>query len=129
MSSEAKSRLTRYSLRMMLGIVTALAVYFGVLVNWKTQRATGIEWIEEQAQFWDDLPVDQGAKFGGSPPFPLGFIGAVGLENVSVVIAEKKLVAKKQAELEKLFPEADVFVCCPGTGYKGKHAHLVKLEP
>ena len=64
MNIKPKSRLRRYSLRMMLVIITALATYFSVLANWKSRRATAIEWIEAQAEFWDDLPMDQGATWG-----------------------------------------------------------------
>lgn len=126
MNSHAGSRFLRYSLRMMLVLVTACAVCLGVLVNWKAQRTTAIGWIDAQAGFWEDLPVDQGSEFGVSPPFLLSHVGAPGLKHACVVVADKKLVPTKQAELERLFPEADIFVCSPGTGYKGKHADLVK---
>lgn len=119
-------RRIRFSLRLMLIVVTGFAIWLGGQVNWKDKRANAIKWMDDQAAFWDDLPVDQRVQLNDNPPLSLKLLGAPGLKRAIVVIAESKAVPAKQAELESLFPEADVMVVCPGTGYKGKHAHLVK---
>ena len=126
MNASPKRRLFRYSIRLMLVLVTSFACWLGIQVNWKTNRAAAIDWIDQQALFWDDLPIDQGTQLDDNAPFPLKLMGAPGLRQAAVIIPHKDDVEDKQLELERLFPEADILVACPGTGYKGKHAGLVK---
>ena len=96
-------------------------------VKWRAQRADAIAWMNSQAEFWVDLPVDQEPKFGAQAPMPLRYFGAPGLRQVCVVVADKNDVDQKQAELKTLFPEAtDILVVSPGPGYSGIRAGIVK---
>ena len=61
----------RYSLSAMLLLTTLVAVWLSFQVKWMQERAEAIAWIEDQADFWDDLPVEQGAKLDDRAPFPL----------------------------------------------------------
>ena len=94
--------------------------------KWKSDRAEALSWMQAQAKFWEDLPVDQDPHLGGAAPKEIWFLGAPGLERAAVVVAGEREVSAKQAELERLFPEAEILVVSPGPGYKGKRAHLVK---
>ena len=118
--------MVRFSLCAMALIVAAITVWLGFQMKRMNERAKAISWIEKQAAFWEDLPVEQGAKLDEGAPFPLALIGAPGVKKACVCIADKGSVAIKQRELERLFPEADILVVSPGPGYRGKHVPLVK---
>ncbi len=94
--------------------------------KWKADRSLALSWMNAQAAFWADLPVDQEPHLDGTAPMKIRFLGAPGLKQVCVVVPSASEVAAKQAELESLFPEAEILVVSPGNGYSGKHAHLVK---
>jgi len=114
-----------FNLRTLFAVTALVAVWFGYHMNWIRQRQAALVWIEEQAEFWKDVPVQQGARQGGSAPWRIGILGAVGVEHVLVVVRKNEL-ATKGRELKRLFPETNaIYTVTPGTGYHGRHADLV----
>ncbi|MBI2825566.1 MAG: hypothetical protein HYX69_12860 [Planctomycetia bacterium] len=112
-------RLFQFGLRNLLVGMTALAVWLAIQVNWIKNRHDAVSWIAAQAEVWRDLPVSQRAYPGRDAPWRIRMLGEMGVEQISVVV-EKDIVATKQRELERLFPEADVLVLTPGPGYTPK---------
>src|SRR5689334_17732400 len=110
----------RYRLRTLLIIVTLISIWLGYHLRWIRQRESAIRWIESQASYWDDVPIQQGAIESASPPWRIASLGAPGVKIISVM-AKKHEKEPKQKELERLFPEAKVYVMTTGPGYHGKH--------
>ena len=105
----------------MFVVVTVLGLWVFPQLKWIMDRHSAIGWAATQAEYWHDLPVSQKTFFGTPAPWQIRMFGETGVERISVVVEPDAAVAK-QIELQRLFPEADVFVGSPGPGYKGKHA-------
>ena len=120
-----RGRLRRISLRLLFVITAIVACFVAYFLKWKTDRENALEWMNSQAVVWEDLLVDQTTYHDIQAPIMLRLVGGRGLSRVCVVILDKQEVQKKQAELEQLFPEAEILVVSPGPGYKGKNAHLL----
>ena len=111
----------RYRLRTLLIFVTLFCIWLGYHLHWVRQRRSALTWIDNQAAFWDDMPIQQGVFPGGSSPWRLHVLGAEGVKSISVVVYKEDEAARKR-ELDRLFPEAQVNVYTPGPGYRGKRA-------
>jgi hypothetical protein len=111
----------RFSLRTLFVVVTILGLWLFPQLKWILERHSALGWIGTQAVYWHDVPVSQRAHFGTPAPWPIRMLGEAGVDQLSVVV-EKDEVAVKQRELERLFPEADVYVMTPGPGYVGEHS-------
>ena len=95
-----KRRWFQFSLRTLFLIMVVFAIWLSFQAKWKRDRNVALGWIQEQAEFWEDLPVDQLPQLDEQPPFPLRFFGAKGLKQVCVVVADKERVPEKQRELD-----------------------------
>jgi hypothetical protein len=114
-----------FNLRILFAVTTLIAVWFGYHMNWIRQRQAALAWIEEQAEFWKDVPVQQGARLGRNAPWRIRILGADGVAHVLIVVRKNEL-ASKERELKRLFPETSaIYTVTPGKGYHGRHAHLV----
>jgi hypothetical protein len=122
MIAKPKRRWFRFSLRTLFVLVTVFCVWLGFQFNWIYRRHRALEWMQDQAKYWDDMPVSQKVWLGTRTPWPIAMLGEEGLEQVCVIVDDEKTAAEKQVELRRLFPEGDVFVQSPGPGYSGKHS-------
>ena len=114
-----------FTLRTLFAITALIAVWFGYHMNWIRQRQAALVWIADQAEFWKDVPVEQGARHGGNAPWRIRMLGANGIQHVLVVVKNDELVPKER-ELKRLFPETSaLYTVTPGKGYHGRHADLV----
>jgi hypothetical protein len=98
----------------------ALAVLgMGILpqVKWLADRHRALGWVDEQAESWRDMPLDQRVHDGADAPWRLRLVGERGVQSMCVVVAPEAVMSR-QIELERLFPEADVLVVSPGPGYR-----------
>src|SRR5262245_8178895 len=111
----------RYRLRTLLISVTLAAAWLGYHMHWIRQRSQALAWVGSQANYWDDMPLEQGAFPGTPPPWRIRLLGAEGVKMISVMVYREEETAR-QRELDDLFPEAEVHVYVPGPGYHGKRA-------
>ena len=115
MNGNSKRRWFRYSLRTLFVAVTILGVWLFPQLKWILDRHAALAWVGTQAEHWQKLPVSQRAYFGVAAPWQIRMFGEPGVERISVVV-ESDEVAARQQELERLFPEAEVFVLTMGPG-------------
>ncbi len=98
-------------------------------LRWQAERTEAIAWMQSQAEFWTDLPVNQNPKLDVPAPMPLRLFGSPGLRSVCVVVTDQNQVEQKTIELKALFPEAtNILVVSPGPGYEGRRAGVVNHE-
>ena len=105
----------------MFVFVTLICIWLSYHLYWIRQRHSAIVWLGNQAAYWDDLPLEQGAFPGGHSPWRLRMLGEAGMDRI-IAVVEKDAVTNKKRELLKLFPEAKVGVYTPGPGYRGKRS-------
>ena len=118
----------RFGLKTLFLLVAVVALWLGYQWNWIRQRHAAMYWMRDQMHYWSDVPVSQQFSVEpGTAPWPIAMFGEQGMTDACVVVASEEETVKKQAELERLFPEAaSILVVCPGPGYAGKHAAELK---
>jgi hypothetical protein len=118
---EKPRRWFRFSLRMLFLLVALVAIWLGYHLNWIRQRHAARAWVKGQAEYFDDVPVQQGAFPGAHAPWRIRMLGEDGVTSIWVVV-RKEAVDPEQQRLEGLFPEAKVGVYTTGGGYRGKRS-------
>jgi hypothetical protein len=118
----------RFGLRTLFVVVGVVALWLGYQWNWIRQWHAAMVWMKGQFEYWSDVPVSQQYSLRpGMAPWPLCMFGEQGMEDACVLVAIDEEPGKKQAELQRLFPEAsNIAVLSPGPGYAGKHAGELK---
>ncbi len=124
-SSKPKPRSVKFSIAFLMMITATVAGGLTYLLNWKSQRETEIAWMQTNAEFWSDLPVDQTTRHDKLAPFALRLLGAQGLSQACIVVKNQREQKAKTRQLESLFPEAEILVVVPGPGYHGRHSDIL----
>lgn len=99
-SSKPRRRWFRFSLRMMLVLVTLVCVLCGYL-GW------AISWISQRRDFLSQAGVHSIVGFVAKVPAPMS-LRILGEEGTAIIILSDDLPSESKGQAQRLFPEADV---------------------